>query len=416
MVNDKNMNNSKKILVITPQYSPDLGPSAPIYTALCEDLVQRGYDVTVVCGFPHYGRKCHLPEYKGKFFNLEIRHGVRILRVFVLLHRGKMYRRLIYHLVYNILATLSAFAVGKPDVIIVDAPALWSGMPVLIRAVLPKVPYIYVVHDIYPDVAIHLGLIPRGRISNLVARIENFFYDRAGAISVLAEVFKRNLEQKGVPENKIDIIPACTDTETIKPQEGENKFRIDWNLTDKFIVLYTANIGLPQGLENLVKAADILRSHKNIAVVLVGEGAAKPRLQNMASDLNLENVYFFPLQPREDVPLVFGLADVSLVSLKRGIVTDSVPSKTYSIMASGRPIIAAVTEGTEIAQLIRKAECGIVIPPEDPRALADTILMLYRDRSLCKDLGSHGRRYVIENYGRSVASEKYHHLIQDLIK
>lgn len=410
------MNNQKKILVITPQYSPDLGPSAPIYTALCEDLVQKGHDVTVVCGFPHYGRKHHLLAYKGRFFRIENRRGVCIFRVFVFLHHGKIYRRLIYHLIYNIFSTLASFAVQKTDVIIVDAPALWSGIPVLTRAVLPNVPYIYVVHDIYPDVALHLGLINRGWLSNMVTRVESFFYKHAGAISVLSEGFKQNLTKKGVPQNKIDVIPACTDTETIKPQEGPNKFRISWKLEDKFIVLYTANIGLPQGLETLVRAADLLRSRDKIAVVFIGEGAAKPYLQKMATDLNLKNVHFFPLQPREDVPWVFDLADVSLVSLKRGIVTDSVPSKTYSIMASGKPIIAAVTEHTEIAQLMTRAKCGIVIPPENPHALADTILLLHEDRSLCKNLASNGRSFVIENYGRTVASEKYDKLIQDLTK
>jgi colanic acid biosynthesis glycosyl transferase WcaI len=271
------------------------------------------------------------------------------------------------------------------------------------------------VHDIYPDVAVRLGILQNRQLIKFVDRMEAYFYKHAGFITVLSEGFKENLFRKGVPVDKTVVIPACTDVEFIQPLHGINKLRAQWKLDNKFVVLYTANIGLPQGLDNVVRAAQLLLQHLDIAIVFVGEGAAKSELQNMVKEMRLQNVHFFPLQPREDVPLVFGLADVSLVSLRREIAMESVPSKTYSIMASGRAVLATVSEDTEIANLIRQTECGLVVPPEDPNALASAILELYHNAPLREVMAQKGRDYVVEHFCRAVAFNKYQSIILHLV-
>jgi len=405
-----------EILVITPQYAPDRGPSAPIYTALCEDLCQRGYEVTVVTGFPHYGSDHVWPEYRGKLAQEERLNGVRVLRTYVYAARRQMWQRMIYHALFNVAATLGVFYVGRPDVVLADAPALWSGLPLLTRAIAFRIPYIYILHDIYPDMAVRLGVLTNPVLLSLIDRLERFFYAHASYVSVLADGFKENLLRKGVAAEKISVIPACTDTDFVQPLAHGSKFRALWGLQGKFVVLYTANIGLPQGLDNVLRAAQLLMDYPDIAVVFVGEGNAKLALQAMVRNEKITNVYFFPLQAREEVPDVFGLADVSLISLRREIVMEAVPSKTYSIMASGRPMIATVQSGTEVARLIRQANCGLYVEPGDPKALAEAILQLYTDASLRGVMGQNGRRYVVENYSREVATRKYQTLIESLTR
>jgi len=403
-----------KVLVITPHYAPDLGPSAPIVTGLCEDLAREQYKVSVVAGLPHHGRQHVWPEYSGRILHLCSENGVLLARSYVYARKAKLWQRALYHGSLNTLGLLNTLRLPKPDVVIAEGPVLWSGLPLLARGVLGKIPFIYVVQDIYPDIAVRLGALSNRRMIEWFDRTEHFFYRRCAYISVLSEGLKETLRRKGVPEQKIVVIPACVDVETVRPLSGDNKFRQAWRLQDKFVVLFTASLGIPQGLENVVQAAHCLRHLDRIAVVFVGEGVAKPGLEAMVRELGLSNVYFFPLQPREDVPSVFALADVSLVSLRREIVAESVPSKTYSIMASGRPVIATVQSGTEVARLLENAECGLRVEPSDPEALAAAIWRLHQDPGLCRAMGEAGRRYVTEHCSREVATRLYRDLIDSL--
>jgi colanic acid biosynthesis glycosyl transferase WcaI len=405
-----------KVLVITPQYAPDYGPSVPIYTALCEDLAQMGCQVTVAAAFPHYGGLRVGDKRLGRFLEEEILNGVRVLRTWVYtVSKGALWGRLLYHGSYNVTSTLAALRAGKPDIILADAPTLWSGLPLLVKAIVPRVPFIYIVHDIYPDVLVRLGVLSNSKLVNLIEKVERFFYDRSAQISVLSEGFKENLVRKGVPDEKITIIPACVDVDLVRPLPRVNELRERWNLMDKFIVLYAGNIGFSQGLITALEAAQSLTHYPDIVFVFVGDGADKPGLQAMVTEKGISNVRFFPFQPREDVPLVYAIADVSLVSLRRDIVVESVPSKTYTIMASGRPIVATVHQDTEVGYLLNQAQCGICVEPENSDALAQAILRLYEDNVLRAAMGERGRDFVVEHFSRQVAAKLYHSLIERFV-
>lgn len=404
-----------KILVITPHYAPDHGPSAPIFTALCEDLHGLGYDVTVITTFPHYDRIVQANHHAKGLIQEEYLNGVRVLRTYVFtVPKGALWGRLLYHASVNLFSTWASFRIRKPDIVLADAPTLWSGLPLLVKAVFPKVPFIYIVYDIYPDVLTRLGILRNPHLVRLIERVEKFFYDRSSWVSVLSEGFKENLVSKGVPQDKIAVIPVCVDVEFIRPLPHENELKKRWGLANKFVVLYAGNIGLSQGLETVLHAANLLSLYPDIVFVLVGEGATKPALQAKAEELGLSNVKFFPFQSPEDVPLVYSLADICLIALKRNIIVESVPSKTYTIMASARPIVATVDRNTEVGSLLEKAECGLCVEPENPEALASTILQLYKDDALRRDMGERGREYVITYYPRQFAAKQYHTLIQGL--
>ena len=408
-----NSNHQVKVLVVTPQYAPDFGPSAPIYTALCEDLARMGCAVTVVTAFPHYaGADAAYPK-AHRFLEEERRHGVRIRRTYVYtVPQKSLWRRLLYHASFNLWATWAALRTAKPDIVLADAPTLWSGLPLVVLSILPRVPFIYVVHDIYPDVLVRLGVLSSRRLVQLIERVEQFFYRRASRVSVLSAGFKENLVRKGVPADKIAIIPACVDSEFVQPQPRDNALRQRWGLDGQFVVLYAGNVGLSQGLDSVLDAAQALRGCPDIVFVLVGEGATKPALQALAQERHLGNIRFYPFQAREDVPQVYALADVCLVSLKRDIVVESVPSKTYTIMASGRPIVATVDACTEVGRLLEQAHCGVCVEPENGHALAQAILQLYQDAGLREEMGCRGRAFVVEHYSRQVAAQQYYTLIE----
>ncbi|MBN2046658.1 MAG: glycosyltransferase family 4 protein [Anaerolineaceae bacterium] len=405
-----------KILLITPHYAPDMGPSAPILTALCEDLGQLGWEMTVVTAFPHYANALELNHSKHKLIEEETRNGVRVIRTQVFcLPKDAMWKRVIYQASYNLFATLAALRVGKPDLILGHAPFLWDGIPLLIKSILPRTPYIYIVYDIFPDVLLQLGILTNPKLIHLFDCVERFFYRHSWKVSVLSEGFRQNLVDKGVRPEKLVEIPTCVDVDFIHPEPRHNSLCKKWGLDEKFVVLYAGNIGLSQGLEIVLDAADLLRDERKIVFLLVGEGAAKAELQEKARAMRLENVRFETFQPRDQVPLVYGCADVCLVSLKKNIIVESVPSKTFTIMASGKAIIATVDAASEVGVLLERAECGICSTPEDSVHLAEIVRNLYHNQGVCLEYGNRGRQYVTEHYSRQVASEKYHQLFLEAI-
>jgi colanic acid biosynthesis glycosyl transferase WcaI len=402
----------RKILVITPQYPPDMGPSAPIYSALCEDLAILGYEVIVITSLPHYAESNpnNRNTPRQSFVN-----GVKVIRTSVLrLPRKILLFRFFYHLSINISFFFYSILQKNISVFLVDAPFLWSGLPLLFNAIISKIPYIYIIHDIYPDVLISLGVTNNIIIINLIDKIEKFFYRKAAFISVLSEAFSDNLIKKNVAIEKIKIIPPCLDTEFIKPLSKFNTLREDWGLDKKFVVLYAGNIGFSQDLEVLLTSAYLLQQNADVVFVIVGEGSREIEIKEKIEDWKLNNVQLHRFLPRESVPELYALADVSLILLKKEIMYESVPSKTFSIMSSGRPIIAFVHPTSEVGKIIDEAKCGLVINPGDHNGLIDALLKLKNDPDLCSYFGRSGRDYVVKHYSRVVASHKYAKLLESI--
>lgn len=406
-----------RIGVVTPQYAPDLGPSAPVYTSLCEGLQRRGHDVRVVTAVPHYGGARWEGGKPWRVWHREERNGVPLVRVPVVRDpRRSTLRRLLYHASFNAGAAWALARLPRPDVLLADGPALWSGIPLLTTAIRRRIPFVYVLHDIYPDVLVQLGIVSGRRAIAAVEAVEQFFYRRMARASVLSEGARETLVRKGVPADKVAVIPIGVDVEFLRPLPRQNALRAAWGLQDEFTVLHAGNVGLSQDLETLVRAAAAVKDRGDIRFVVVGEGPCKPELERLAAGLGASNIQFRPFQPREDLPYVYALADVCLVSLKSSVVSESVPSKAYSILASGRPMIAQVHEASETSRLVRMAECGLRVAPGDVDGLVAAILSLCRDRERAAAMGMSGRRFAEEHHSTDVVTRQYEALLQEVVR
>jgi colanic acid biosynthesis glycosyl transferase WcaI len=406
----------KHILVITSHYFPDYGPSAPIFSWLCEDLVKLGYAVTVITGIPHYSKEVLDTNNYKKRINQETRFGVNLLRIRVItVPKNSLWMRLMYHISFNINSTIAAFRVKNPDIIIADAPTLWSGLPLLFKGILAHVPFIYIVFDIYPDVLEKLGYLKSSLMSLIFRSVEKFYYRMSQWITVISNGFKNNLLSLGVKPEKIRIIPICVDVDFFQPNDENNQYRSLWNLDDKFVILYAGNIGLSQGLNIVVDAAEILLGHPLIHIVIVGEGASLNSLKEKANFKGLSNIQFHDFLPFEEIPKMYSAADICLISMKPELIIESVPSKTYTIMASGKPVIATVDSQSEVGILLRSAQCGICVPPGNSKALATAIIQLSQDKQKCSQMAKNGRSYVVKNNSRYVFSNGYKYLIDSCL-
>jgi len=399
-----------RILVLTPYYAPDLGASASLYATLCEELARLGHHVSVLCAVPHYPTGRVPAEFRGRLFQRETRNGVEVTRVRIpSLDRTKVGFRLLGFLCFQFLASWIIWR-RKTDLLVASNPAFEIALPLAVRGFLRRTPFVYSVHEIYPDIGVKLGVFRNRGVIHLLRSMERLCCKSAAYIRVISEVYRTALTAAGIPTSKIVVIGDWTDTDYVHPLPRRNEFSARWGLDDCFVVLYAGNIGPTQGLENLMEAARLLAHEPKIRFVIVGDGSARDVLRHSAERACLENVVFLPFQPREILPRVLATADVSVLSLKKGFATDSVPSKLLNILASGRPVMAVVDPGSDISKIVREAHCGATVEPENPTALAATLLQLSRNEPLRKLWGENARAYVLKYGSKSVAAEKFQEL------
>jgi len=405
-----------QILIITPNYNPDLGPSAPLFTMLSESLVQRGHAVTVITAVPHYPSGKVPSEFQGKWFWKSGENGVNVIRVYLpSVRRQSLSQRLLQFMAFQFGATLAV--IGKQySAVIVANPALQVWLPFFWAVILRRKPAIFSVHDVYPDVGIKLGIFKAKFLISVVSWLERYCLDHATFVRILSDSFTPSLRKMGVPESKTSLIYDWVDTALVHPLAHDNQFSQQYGLCTQYVILYAGNIGLSQGLEHILSAAELLADHQDIQFVFVGDGTGRETLQTLTKQKGLYNVQFIPFQPRLRLPDVLASANISVVILKQGIGTTSLPSKIFSIMASGRPILISVDEESESWTLIKSADAGIWVPPEDPVQLANAILLLKQDTALANRLGQNGRMWAEQHHSAQNAAEQFEKLLNQAIK
>ncbi|MCW5313808.1 WcaI family glycosyltransferase [Nostoc sp. KVJ3] len=405
-----------RILIYSYNYYPEPIGIAPLMTELAEGLVKRGHEVRVVTAMPNYPERQIYQEYRGKWYLNEYKNGVQIQRSYVWIRpQPNLLDRVLLDASFVVTSFVPALFGWRPDVILSTSPSLPSCVPVALLGWLRACPVILNLQDILPEAAVHVGLLKNKLLIKLFTVLEKFAYHTASKISVIADGFVDNLRAKGVETDKIVQIPNWVDVSFIRPLPKENNpFRAAHNLNGKFVVLYSGNIALTQGLESVVKAASILRHIPNIVFVIVGEAKGLQRLQQECLDCGADNVLLLPFQPRKSLPQMLSAADVGLVVQKKNIVSFNMPSKIQVLLASGAALVASVPDNGTAARAIRQSGGGVIVPPEDPQALAMAILDLYQNPENVKTLGYKSRQYAVENYAFEQALNQYESLCYSL--
>ena len=407
-----------RVMLFGAGYEPDLGPDAPLFTMLCENLVRLGHQVTVITSVPHYPSGHVSAEFrgKGKLLWKSVENGVNVIRVALpSVDRAKLPQRFLQYVCYQLGATWAGF--GKQyDVVMASSSSLTALLPFASMVVLPHKPAIYSVYDVYPSVGITLGIFRHKAVIALVFSMEYFCLNHAAVVRIISDSFRPDLRAMGVPDDKMVLVYDWVDTDLVHPMPRDNAFSREHGLTGQFNVLYAGNIGLSQGLEHVLTAAEALADHQDILFVFVGDGANRESLVAEARRRQLKNVKFIPYQPRERLPEVLASADISLVSLKRGIGVCSLPSKTYSILASGRPIIACIDECSETWNLVQRAKAGLCIPPENPPALVEALLKIKQDREGREQMGRNGRVWAEQHHSPQAGAKNIEALMLEIIE
>ena len=393
-------------------YYPDTTATGQLLTELCEGLV-REHDcrVTVVAG-PRVMGDRHI----GKaIVQREHHNGVGVLRARGTgFSKARFAGRATNYVTYFLSACLAALRVERPDVVVAltDPPII--GLAGHLAARRFHAPFVMVFQDIFPEVARVLEDFHNETLNRLLHRITRFLVRRTAVNVAIGETMRRRLiEGKGADAERTIVITNWADCSTIIPGAKHNAFSLETGLSEYFVVMHSGNIGLSQGLEHLVRAAELLQEYENIRFAFVGDGVRKQALMREAAARKLHNVVFLPFVPKDRLAESFATADVFIISLKKGLAGYIVPSKLYGILAAGRPYVAAVETDCEVAAVSRQYGCGLVVDPENPEALAAGILTLYRDRELAQRMGEKGRCAGLQ-FDRSVQLRTYFELFRRL--
>jgi colanic acid biosynthesis glycosyl transferase WcaI len=405
-----------RIMILGLHYEPDLGPAAPLATMLCENLVRLGHQVTIITWVPDYPTGRVSAKFRGKW-KLQwksVENGVNVIRVAVpSVDRSKLPLRLLQFICFQIGATLAGL--GKQyDVVFSSDTCMEVFLPFTYLVVLRRKPAIYSVYDVYPKVGIALGIFKHKPVIALISSMERFLLKNATVVRIISDSFRSDLNALGVPDEKMIRVYDWVDTDLVRPLPRNNAFAQEQGLMGKFVVLYAGNLGLSQGLEHVLTAAETLRENQDISFVFVGEGPSRERLIAEAEQRQLKNVKFIPYQPRPRLPEVLATADVSLVLQQRGIGFTALPNKTLSTLSSGRSMIVSTDEESETAKLVKRAEAGLVVPPENPPELVKAILALKNDRDLRERMGRNGRIWAENHHSPQTGAKQIEKILLEI--
>lgn len=405
-----------RILIYSYNYYPEPIGIAPLMTQLAEGLAHRGHEVRVVTGMPNYPQRRIYKEYRGKFYITEERNGVTIQRSYVWIKpKPGLIDRVILDGSFVLTSFFQALRGWRPDVILLTSPPLPVAIPAAILGRIYRCPVVLNLQDILPEAAVQVGLIRNKFAIRVFEALERFSYRSATHISVIADGFVENLLSKGVCPEKMTCIPNWVDVDEIYPAPHEhNSFRQEHGLQDAFVVMYSGNIALTQGLKTVIKAAALLNDIPEIVFVIVGEESAIANLRAVCRQYNATHVKLLNFQPRERLADMLAAANVGLIVQKANVVSFNMPSKTQLLLASGRPIIASVPSTGTAASAVLKSEGGVVVAPENPRKLANAILELYKNPMEADGYGKRGRVHAIRQYSFESALYRYEALFCEL--
>lgn len=402
------------ILILRQFYSPEPAPLGP---ELATTLHAKGHQVTVLTGFPNYPTGILYPGYRLRPWMKEVLEGISVVRVPLYPDHGRSALKRVLNYVSFALSgsLLGPFIVPKPDVIFVYHPPLTVGAIAWVLHRLWRVPFLYQIQDMWPETLEATGMLTNPRILNMVGRFAKRVYAEAGAIAVISPGFRDNLIQKGVPPEKIVLIPNWVDTEVYHPIPRDSQLAEDLGLANTFNVMFAGNVGEAQGLETVLEAAELLCDLPEVQFVIVGDGIAMPNLRTSAEARHLRNVRFLGRYPGNAMPALYALADVLLVHLKDDpLFRITIPHKILSYMASGKPVLAAVAG--DAADVVLEVGAGIHCPPQDPAALAQAVRDFYgMPAAERQSMAECGLRAAHEKYDRDILVGQIEAVLEQLV-
>ena len=412
------MSERRRFVVLCPHFAPDIAPTGRVMTHIVEQWAALGHEIHVVTSLPWYREHRIEDGWGGKLVRKEVTPWGSITRInpFPAKSKSNLVGRALSFVAFSVIAGVCAVLVGRRsaskrvDAVVAMSPPLTLGTVGWIAARLRRTRLIFNVQDVFPDAVVATGAITNSTVIALASWLERFTYRRSHAVVVLSDDLQRNVRAKlsSRHASRVHVIENFVDTKGVTPRDRMTAYRTELGIGGEVVVMYAGNVGFSQSLENLVEFA---RRTPSVTVLINGDGAALQSLRALA--IGVTNVRFGGYQPEARLGEVLATGDIHVVPLRAGLAAVSVPSKTYSILAAGRPVVAAVDAGTEIDRLLERAGAGLSVPPDDAESLCTALSRLAVDAPRRDQMGANGRNYVERHVTARDVAEAYVRLLPD---
>ena len=409
-----------KILYISQYFPPEMGAPAARAAELSRRWARMGHDVTVLTGFPNHPTGIVPAEWRSRLHHFRCQEtvdGVRVVRTWLWpLPNRKAHERIRNYASFWISSSVTGLALQKPDVVIATSPQLLVALSGWWLAFWKRVPFVFEVRDLWPEALAAVGAGSEGTwLHRTLGAIAGFLYRRADRVVVVAPAFKDHLIRHwNVPAAKISIVENGVETDLFRVDLATAEVRKQLQLENRFLICYIGTMGNAHGLGTVIAAAGQLQTTlPNAMFLLIGEGAEKERIVELAAARGLTNLQFLGQQPRERIPAYISAADLCLVMLKKTELFKTViPTKLLEYMACERPVIVAV-DG-QARQIVEEAGAGVFVDPENSQALVQAILDLAENPERRRQMGVSGRQYIVNRLSREKTAHDYIAVLQKL--
>ena len=379
---------------------------------LARHLVERGHTVTIIASPINYltGKS---RQAKNRWVDRQDpQAGITILRCYTY----SAFHKSFVHRIFSFLSfMLSSFWVGLGvkgvDLVWGTSPPIFQGITAWLLARLKRAPFLFEVRDLWPAFAIAIGVLRSPLLIRASLWLERFLYQRADQVIVNSPGFIEHVQQRGARE--VTLVPNGADPAMFMPKSSGATFRAKHGLDGKFILLYAGAHGISNDLGIVLQAAGHLQANETICFVLLGDGKEKPHLLEMANQMGLKNVCFFPPVAKGEMAEVMAAADACIAILKPlELYKTTYPNKVFDYMAAGRPVVLAI-DGV-IRQVVESARAGVAVPPGDAQAMAGAVCQLADNPAQAKTMGQSGREYIEEHFNRHDLAEKLALLMEEM--
>ncbi len=399
----------KTLWVVTELYYPEETSTGYYLTRIAEGLTDK-FDVKVLCGQPNYSARGMRAKRR------EIHKNVEIFRSFgTTLDKNVIFFRLVNMLTLSFSIFWNAvfqFQNGDRVLVVTTPPSL--PFIAAFAALFRGASYTLLIHDNYPEILIAAG---KSSESSLIVKILHYFnrwlYKYAAKIIVVGRDMEKLIERKTAGlDIPITVIPNWAELETIEPSDrNNNRLLNDLNLSDRFVFLYAGNMGYPNDLESIIECAARLENELPVHFIFLGAGVKRNKLIKAVEEKKLTNVTVLSPQPRSEQIVFLNACDVAIVSLVKKMWGVSMPSRTYNILAAGKPILALTENDSELAKVVEEENVGWITPPDEPENLLKTIEKIYREREKIAGMNERSRRAALVKYSLETAVENYRNAI-----
>lgn len=384
-------------------------------TRIVEELAARDHDVHVVTSLPWYRSHTVEEGWGGRLVRVERTEWGSITRLhpFPAPDKSNLLRRAIGFVAFSLLAGVAGLSAGgwfrRASAVVTMSPPLTLGPVGWLVSRVRRAPYVFNVQDVFPDAAVTTGAITNERVIAVAEWLERLTYDLADAVTVLSDDLAANVRAKTRSPDAVQVIPNFVDTDAIVPLDRRTALRRELGLGPGPVVLYAGNVGLSQSLDLVVGAA---RRMPTVTFLVNGDGAARRSLEEEAAAL--ANLRFNGYVEPERLAELLATGDVHVVPLRTGLGTVSVPSKTYSILAAARPVVASIDAGTAVPVILEDSGAGVSVPPDDLDAFVDALERMLGEPTDAAAMGARGREWVEREASPGAVGDAYDDLIRAL--